>query len=91
MNAAPAILKTASPPDPREALRAEMLATNEAEKVKFAIAPAPVYGPDEMEGFEPVVKPWPKLSSLALPGFIGDFVGLSTENSEADQIGRAHV
>lgn len=35
-------------------------------------------------GWEPVLIPWPRLSRVALPGIVGEFVDLATRNSEAD-------
>lgn len=38
----------------------------------------------ELDEWQPISKPWPKLSSEALPGIVGDFVYLATRDSEAD-------
>lgn len=37
-----------------------------------------------LSGWEPVLLPWPRLSRIALPGIVGEFVDLATRNSEAD-------
>jgi len=37
------------------------------------------------EGFEPKPKALPELSTIALPGIVGEFVDLATRNSEADK------
>jgi hypothetical protein len=39
---------------------------------------------DELENWTPTEKTWPILQRAAMPGIIGDFVDVSTENSEAD-------
>jgi hypothetical protein len=39
---------------------------------------------EDMDEWAPAVKTWPVLERAALPGIIGDFVDLATENSEAD-------
>ncbi|NCC85551.1 MAG: hypothetical protein EOM03_15695 [Clostridia bacterium] len=39
---------------------------------------------DDLENWTPAEKTWPILQRAAMPGIIGDFVDVSTENSEAD-------
>lgn len=37
-----------------------------------------------LSGWEPILLPWPRLSRVALPGIVGEFVRLATRDSEAD-------
>lgn len=39
---------------------------------------------DDLEDWTPAEKTWPILQRAAMPGIIGDFVDVATENSEAD-------
>lgn len=39
---------------------------------------------DDLENWTPAEKTWPILQRAAMPGIIGDFVDVATENSEAD-------
>lgn len=45
---------------------------------------APEVRVEAEDDWTPTVPPWPVLSPLALPGLVGDFVGLATRKSEAD-------